>query len=164
MKWAPTLLVISLCVNVALASFVAGRWSANATQTPVAMRAPDRANNIDPATRDAIRAAFAARRDEVAAGMRDVRRKRAALHQAIMAEPWDRERIDAALAAYRDADAANRRRYAEIVLDAAETMDVEDRAALARAIVVSQERLGSMVRRPRRGLNQDEPAAGTAQP
>jgi uncharacterized membrane protein len=164
-------LAASLAANVLIAVFVAG-WLAGGAPPghgPEA-RQPDmgggrmlvRMEDVSPQTREAFRAAFDGRRDEMRLLFREARAKRRAFAEAMRADPWDRARIEAAQAELRSAETAHQAALSAMLIDAMETLSPDEREA----VLASMERRGERGRRlyrngeRRRPPPPDEPGGG----
>lgn len=135
MKGLGVALLVSLAINIALISFMAGRLAGGAPPRLGAHAAQERfIDRAPPEVRDLLRGKFAERWRDVEPAQREVRRLRTALRDAILAEPFDRKRVEAAYAAFRAADAAIQQIHGSVVIDALAELPLEDRKMLVDAL------------------------------
>ena len=134
------LLVLSLAANVFLGGFVAGRFLGkppHETAAPIGEHGPrgggrgERFAHLSPEAREAMREIFQARRDLFREHRMERRELQRALHEAMIAEPWNREAVELAMAALREKGSEHHEAQNKVLLDALENLSLEDRKALA---------------------------------
>ena len=123
------LLLASLAANVFLGGFVAGRYLGK----PPHHGSPplERMESLSPEARAAVRDVFQSRRDSFREHRLERRELQRALYDAMIAEPFDREKVEAAMAALRQARDNQHQSQNKVLLDALENLSAEDRKALA---------------------------------
>ncbi len=147
-KWLiPVVLTVSLLANLGLAGFIAGTmlrkpaepprtervWQGERPERPVRLSDEDRA-----AIRQLVRAAYAAAEAEIEARLS----AQARLREALRAEPYVPEEAAAAAADVRAAESVLRERLSAEILPALESLNADQRSALARVLAAGGERRG----------------------
>jgi uncharacterized membrane protein len=143
----PAALTISLLANLGLAGFIGGALLRNPEEPPRAERTspgerpqgPARLSDEDRAAiRQLVRSAY-----EAAGAEFDTRRgAQERLRAALRAEPFDPDAAALAAAEMRAAEAALRERLATELLPSLDTLNAEQRSALARVLAAGSERRG----------------------
>jgi Spy/CpxP family protein refolding chaperone len=170
------LLALSLAANVFLGGFVAGRIAAPnlpGFDRAVGARALDGHGSgprrgfdeLPPAAREKMRAAFKEKRAEFAASFREARALREEFARILTAETFDRAAAEAVAAKIEAFEDKRRRSSPRLVIEMMDGLPVEDRRALA-ALVESRimgDLAGQGARR-RRGGRRDGQAPDDSQP
>lgn len=135
MKGVTAALLVSLAINIALFSFMAGRMAGGAPLRPGGPAGPgaffDRAT---PETRALLRDAFIDRRNDARPPRLETAKRRLELRDAILAEPFDRARVEAAYAAFRASEFDMHKVNGAIVMDVLAKLPLDERKALVNAL------------------------------
>ncbi len=169
------LLIISLAANVFLGGFIAGRLIGGPPHHPQMMPLPGELGGrgafrelgaLTPDEREAFRAVFKTKRDDIRKEIHEALALRKAFGDALAADPWDRAEAEKALAELSAAEGARLTALSTLLIDAFEDLPADKRKAL----IEEATKRGEEAWRPRgkhrrgRGLDRDGPPPEGAGP